>query len=346
MATAGAAAGADVEVIVHTTCPKRLRNVLECARDILYKELSNSSKKKLGNKKTIGIMSATLDSNEVQNIVAISGQGTDEWGKETVAIKNELFERVARKLKVTNITWAPLTYEHSRYRTLTAEAIRPEQPQLFAVELVQRLKNKVNVCPTTEELPDALQKSAHRLGGSEKDFSLLVSYYEQFKSDDELFQGVCESLIEYFGAPNLQSICRDWVAYLPNDVFRKIEDDIKRVDITSLKPQEVIDTYIEPYRGDVPEPCLNLVLIALGVLKPPGTTALADISVRCAEDNALECLMDISNAKNEPVKRIDWFSATLDLSKSSCPLFHKPLCPFCAVAFEPRAKQINTMTLK
>jgi len=94
-----AAAGADVEVIVHTTCPIELRDVLECARDILYTELSSSSKKKLRNKKTIGIMSATLDSNKVQNIVAISGRGTNEWGEETVAIKNELFEGVATKLK-------------------------------------------------------------------------------------------------------------------------------------------------------------------------------------------------------------------------------------------------------
>ena len=99
MATARAAAGAHVEVIVHTTCPIELRNVLECAHDILYTEHNSSSKKKLGNKKTIGIMSVMLDRNKVQNIVAISGQGMNEWGEETVTIKNELFEGVAKTLK-------------------------------------------------------------------------------------------------------------------------------------------------------------------------------------------------------------------------------------------------------
>jgi len=229
---------------------------------------------------------------------------------------------------------------------LTTEAIPPEHRQAFATELVQRMKNKVDVCPTGEVVAGALQKSAHRLGESEEDFSLLVSYYEKFKSDDKLFQGVCESIIDYFGAPNPQSICCDWAALLPNDAFRRIEEDIEGVDITSLEPQVVVDTYIAPYRRDVPEECLNLVCIALGVSKPPGTTALADISVRCAEDNALECLMELSKAENDPVKSIEWFSATLDLSKSSCPLVHKPLCRFCALAFEPRAKRINIMTLK
>ena len=68
------------------------------------------------------------------------------------------------------------------------------------MELVQRLKNNVDVCPTREELPDALQRSAHRLGKSEKDLELLVSYHEKFKSDDKLFQQVCESIIDYFVA--------------------------------------------------------------------------------------------------------------------------------------------------
>ena len=122
---------------------------------------------------------------------------------------------------------------------------------------------------------------------------------------------------------------------------------IKKAKVKPVLAEDVVEKFIKPIAPKYEEVISDfksmphMICVALGYTEIPITSKLADMTVRCAEDNALECLIEIQKSRIEEgyagrVTRIDWFSANLDTRD------HKPLCPFCEVAFVPRARQLVT----
>ena len=95
----------------------------------------------------------------------------------------------------------------------------------------------------------------------------------------------------------------------------------------------VVDKFIKPY--NVPAIFLPVFCTALGWCTDPRTYLLANMTVQCAEDNALAELKKIR--RNRTVTEIKWLSVTATEKE----IKHKPLCPFCQAAFKPRAMDVN-----
>ena len=276
----------DVRVIVRSECPELL-NDLTFVRGIIYSEvyekIPNSKtgrdiKRRLNParedaRKTIGIMRARFgDSKLTPKIVAISGQGADEWSGKPVKIGNKLFKPVADRLK-SDIIWAPLTYEHPEYAKLpSGEPISPEHWQAFAKEYIMRLDNKVKALRkaklTREQLASALEPAEHPRGRTQKDFDDLVSYYEGFCRDDEHLKNVCEVIKAFFQAPDPVEYCRSQVSHFPGDMMLKIMGAKIREDIIVTVVQDVISREMFTAPPEVHAPCCDLVYCALGIVDP------------------------------------------------------------------------------
>lgn len=276
-------ANADVRVIVRSECPELLSDLRD-VRGIIYSEvyekIPNSKtgrdiKRRLNPdredaRKTIGIMRATFGDGKTQNIVAISGQGADEWSGKPVKIGNKLFKPVADRLK-SDIIWAPLTYKHPEYAKLPpGEPISPEHWWAFAKEYIMRLDNKVKALRkaklTHEQLTSALKPAEHPRGRTQKDFDDLVSYYEGFCRNDEYLKNACEVIKAFFQAPDPVKYCQSQVSHLPGDAMFKIMGAKIREDIIVTVVQDVIRRDTAP--PEVHAPCCVLVYCALGIVDP------------------------------------------------------------------------------
>ena len=117
-------------------------------------------------------------------------------------------------------------------------------------------------------------------------------------------------------------------------VFLRIAEDIRKADPPPNDVQDVAVRFIKPH--PVPEEMLSLFCSALRCRDDSPTASLADITVQCAEDNALAALRGLRRGRT--VADIQWVSVTM--TKDEEPVY-KPLCAFCHVAFPGRAKDVN-----
>ena len=98
--------------------------------------------------------------------------------------------------------------------------------------------------------------------------------------------------------------------------------------------QDAIDRFLKPH--GVPESMFEIFSSALGWRDDPRTAVYANLTVQCAEDNALAALRGLRQGCT--VAEIKWVSVTM--TKDEEPVY-KPLCAFCQVAFPGRAKDVN-----
>ena len=126
------------------------------------------------------------------------------------------------------------------------------------------------------------------------------------------------------------------------ETYLKIKEDMEAAEVKPTSANDLVERFIEPkYKDVIPESRLGMVCEALEFRELSITSKLADMTVRCAEDNALNCLIEIQKSRiyegyTDRVTRMEWFSANL------ASLHHKPLCPFCEVASVSRARQLVT----
>ena len=351
---------ASVEVMVLKSCPEHVRERFKFARDEIYKAFRNSRLRKKLNSKTIGVMHVHFSDRSEKTIFAISGQGMDEWTMKEVKFSNIRFDGVREGLRERNVVWAPLTCEHPAYQSLQGEEIQggQEERKAFAEEYRQRLENKA----------ESMKRAIHTKKMTENEFKDLFIKKAEFRPEiiDDFIKHViplywkisqCEQYrtmvlkaienLMQFGEEKqfiLQSIFRHTYMKM---AFLEIKCRINKAEVKPDSAKDVVEKFIKPiapkYEKVIPEfkSMPAMLCVALGYKEIPITSKLADMTVRCAEDNALECLIEIQKSRIREgyagrVTRIDWFSANLDT------LNHKPLCPFCEVAFKPRARQLVT----
>lgn len=104
--------------------------------------------------------------------------------------------------------------------------------------------------------------------------------------------------------------------------------------------REHINTHASGVNGT---PMLSMMCTALGYVNDPRTNRLADMTAQCAEDNALAYLRTHLRSENQRATKLEWLSAKIRCNKADekTEAFFFDLCPFCAVAFESRAQNIN-----
>ena len=364
---------AKVSVGVLESRPEYARE-LEFVRDVIYKAFNNSKlKKKLKkelkkrlDRKTIGVMRVQFSDESEKIIFAISGQGVDEWTMKDgtmkdVTFSNKMFDGVEERLRERDVVWAPLTCEHRAYQRLQGEEIHggPEERKVFAKEYRQRLENKAKSMKkaieeekmTKEKFKELFIKKAEYRPEITKDFIEHViplyweiSQCEQFRS--QILESI-EKLMQFKEERQLvilPLIFRNM--YMKWALFEIIQNIIK-AEVTPVSAEDVVEKFIKPiapkYEKIIPWFKLMPVTIcvALGYTDIPITSKHADMTVQCAEDNALKRLIEIQKSRINKgqcgrVTRIEWFSANVGS------LDYKPLCPFCEVAFVPRARQLVT----
>lgn len=336
----GAPAGANAQVIVsvynsESACPDKLMEDLEFVRDIIFEDVyskaGRDTKRRLNpqnekTRKTIGILRATFESGKTHNIVAISGQGADEWTRKPVKIGKKLFDPVAKRLEQErrDITWAPLTYKHREYEKLPpGEPISPEHRQAFAKEFIMRLDNKVEALKkanlTREKLASALVRAGHRRGCTKEDLDYLVSCYESFCQDDK-FNIVRRDMKAYFEAPDPVEYCRTkatrWLGdALLGEMVASISKDI--VDVV----QDVVMRDMETAPQEIREMCCILIYKALGLRDPATSVDLkAPAPVEYWRTKATHLLSDAAFKNIEARIRKDGVKVVQDVVRCIAPV--------------------------
>ena len=339
----------EVEVVVYTDCPKHIETTLDQVRGAFIAEgnLPGKLKGDIWKRKTIGIMNVQFAKGEPLTIAAISGCGVREWTGSEVRFNNQTFEKVQDHLEKLDqpIIWANLTYEHSQYQRLQGEPIRDQDREEFAKEYEKRIRRKVDNLKDAKlsrpQLYEKLKRSAvWRPDAKDEDQELLVDFYYRLDQDPEFADSVITQLRELIAMK--PGYWQEWayehiVSISIRDqysTFLEIEQRMLDADPPPSSAQDVVDRFCKPF--DIPVAVLSLYAIALGWKDPPDSSRMADMTVQCAEDNALYCLNLKRNSRR--VTRIEWFAANVSRTSFRC----KSLCAFCAVSFVPRAKQINS----
>ena len=348
-------------------CPLRVREALEHVKEAIS-ELSGKVKKQIyGYKKpdgttcsgkTIGIMSVEFNDGSQTTIGSISGTGVHMWTLEDCkGVNNSSFTNMIAALKDKNIVWADLCGDYSVYQKMQQKKTiisDNEVREEFAKEYKRRFTTKVKKFREVKDLSkdqivETLQRSAEYRPELARDFKdYVVPMYVSLYIDK------C--------SPYPTKICEIITVLMKNNVQRKqycvtqlstsrwyrffyqlIRDAIKGAEFPPTTAQEVVDRFIAPYKCAIPECMLDFYSTALGYKAEFNAShRLADMTAQCAEDNALVYLA--KNRNGAMVRRIEWVAASLIKDTDSLvKLEYKKLCPFCAVAFIPRAKQINSV---
>ena len=243
------------------------------------------------------------------------------------------------------IIWADLTYEHEEYQQLQREPIKDDHRKKFAEECKQRMRNKAQrIRQANLKSPEDLFKVLKKLAEYRPEYSDdiyitdVVDYYWNLATNKTFLEQQLVVLYELICGELNQQALYDRLCMYPQ--YRSIVHEIERASPSpSESAQYFKDEFLEPLK--VPRVLHYQFCVAFGFIIPDFSSKLADLTVQCAEDNALKCLH--RKNKNRNVVSIEWYSATLLESADPPPFFNKPLCAFCAIAFEPRAKQINSM---
>ena len=271
---------------------------------------------------------------------------------------NKRFEGVREGLRERNVVWAPLTCEHPAYQSLQGEEIQggQEQRKVFAEEYRKRLENKAKRMKTAidtkkmteNEFKDLFINKPGYRPEIKEDFieHVIPLYWNISQCEQYRVLETIENLMQF--GENKQYILQSIFGHTYMKwALLEIKCRIKKAEVKPVLAEDVVEKFITPiapkYEKVIPDFELmpTMICIALGYKDLPITSKLADMTVQCAEDNALKCLIGIQELRIKEgyagrVTRIDWFSANLDTRD------HKPLCPFCEVAFVPRARQLVT----
>ena len=390
---------------------------LNIVRTTLAKIVSSKDRKKVKSK-TIGIMRVEFTGEEQPvYIAAISGVGvSNTWTDDPTRLSTTLNSRMNVDLP-GDIVWADVTNEHPGYRQTSGERISPGLRQQFATELKKRLKRKIDnlrkIKTCKEFLMECLKRSDEYYGDENTVRMYSLPFYMACLSSDRLRDilfSLVESMVVYDNVITRAS-CIEHAKKINPLVYRGLWYFFNH---TSLQPRDprapkiVAQFFLNPYIHYLFHGTFYIAFNMADL----GTDRLANITVQCCEDNALNKLrmvrlkkalestypqvysrirnLQADNIGHDLSKRvisilereavpinlhsvflerfgydhhqedtipntavsdllprvssIDWTCATVGpLGQDQHRMQNKPPCAFCAVAFEPRAKQINDM---
>ncbi len=327
-------------------CPAEIIGYLEAVREAIDQCCSGKIKKCIWGKKAIGVMSVTFKDGTTETIAALSGQGVSPWTLQEVHFNNGALYGLKAQLAEMEITLAPLTYEHPEYQRLQdpAEVLPLEAREVFAEEYITRFKRKVKRLKeanlTHDQLVSALRKSPEYRPDREEDFlGTIVPCYWRLASDSDFCTRFCTEIKEILESKvPMKEYCRTNIRNSEWEwAFQKIERYLEVADPPPSDVDDVINRIITRYEVD--GRLLSMFCIALGWWTPrdPRTARQADMTVQCAEDNALAELKNLR--KGRTVVKLMWVAVTVTATKAA--ISYKPLCAFCQVAFHRRASSVN-----
>ena len=343
----------EVDVKSDLECPI-LREALVKVKEAIDSKLNSKRKGKIYSRKTIGVLRVHFSDGEVTTIAALSGIGVNQWTFEDLKdFNNDAFQDVKAALNEKNILWADMsgdarraTYQHMQEQQPIEDEVALKEN--FKEEYKKRFRNKIKSLREVKglsdrDIADALKRSAEYRPELERDYkeNVIPAYVDLYNNENSPILQAVEKVIDWYfqggKEPYIALLLRDPLHWI---FFLLIRNDIVRAEDAPTTAQEVVDRFIAPYRGAIPEVLLGVYCFALGFPPAKPSNRLADMTVQCAEDNALICLIEKSKEERKVVRRIEWVAAQLSKDKG---LVYKALCPFCAVAFVPRAKQINNV---
>ena len=337
------------------SAPDYLIKALEVAKGLFEKHHKFGKVKN----KTIGAMRARFldgQGDDHVDIIAISGLGANEWKDPSKIVS--FTDQIEKDFKANELHLASVTTDHTELQLIngtefpTDVDMRDQFQKVFIERMAQkrsRLKDALNESSADDEetkkkIRTSLETSAeYSQYTKEEDFEgYVVKYYFEMLTDDHFYtmQGALTTALRLLFSENPQDECAKQLETDSPELFTRVKEQFDR--IKPKDSQEFVDQCCQP--ENVPKETLTYFSLAFKMEEYVPSTRIANISVQCAEDNAINHLVKIKQLRKAVVSEIEWISVTFSKdSKDQNPFCYKPPCAFCAVGFVPRAKQINNL---